>query len=93
MVEVERRVQDGGRQVDRKSAARKSAGPRALEGVTESGPIQCSSVSASTRSQRAENEGVAKTTRGDACAAKNERRRDTKPRNNAQFIRKVDQDE
>ena len=36
---------------------------------------------------------VARTTRGDACAAKNERRRGPKPKSNAQFIRKVDQDE
>ena len=38
-------------------------------------------------------ERVARTTRRDACTAKNERRRGTKPKSNAQFIRKVDQDE
>ena len=35
---------------------------------------------------------VAKTTRRDACATKNERK-GTKPKSNAQFIRKVGRDE
>ena len=76
------RLMDGGRQMD---MALKDAGRRAPERVAENGPVpmylekQKRQVEQKTQRPRA----------GTACAAKNERRRGTKPRSSAQFIRRT----